>query len=180
MFPVLRSTAMCNLRHASLLWRFAGGSNMNPQARAIAHQVDRIRIHRGFPRSRAASMRTQPRAPTQRRVLTGFRYRAREARRSSARSLRFVHRRACTPSGQPSPFRSPCLNRPVDRQAYRSSRPSSSRSASSSNQTVNSPRQRSPSVVFRPVANVVQLLLRVLVLAALGILHARDIPRPPP
>ena len=30
-----------------------------------------------------------------------------------------------------------------------------------------------PFVVFRPVANVVLLLLRVLVLAALGILHAR-------
>ena len=55
------------------------------------------------------------------------RYRAREARRSSARSLRFVGRRACTPSGQPGPFQSPCLNRPVDRQAYRSCRPSSSR-----------------------------------------------------
>ncbi len=48
----------------------------------------------------------------------GSRYRAREARRSSARSLRFVGRRACTPSGQPGPFQSPCLNRPVDRQAY--------------------------------------------------------------
>ena len=57
----------------------------------------------------------------------GSRYRAREARRSSARSLRFVGRRACTPSGQPGPFQSPCLNRPVDRQAYRSCRPSSSR-----------------------------------------------------
>ena len=57
----------------------------------------------------------------------GSRYRAREARRSSARSLRFVGRRACTPSGQPGPFQSPCLNRPVDRQAYRSCRLSSSR-----------------------------------------------------
>ena len=57
----------------------------------------------------------------------GSRYRAREARRSSARSLRFVGRRACTPSGQPRPLQSPCLNRPVDRQAYRSCRPSSSR-----------------------------------------------------
>ena len=55
-----------------------------------------------------------------------------------------------------------------------------SRLTSSSNQTVKSPRRRRPFVVFRPVANVVLLLLRVLVLAALGILHARNIPRPPP
>ena len=41
--------------------------------------------------------------------------------------LRFVGRRACTPCGQPGSFQSPCLNRPVDRQAYRSCRPSSPR-----------------------------------------------------
>ena len=57
----------------------------------------------------------------------GSRYTAGEARRSSARSLRFGGRQACTPSGQPGPFQSPSLNRPVDRQAYRSCRPSSSR-----------------------------------------------------
>ena len=39
----------------------------------------------------------------------GSRYRAREARRSSARSLRFVARRACTPSGQPGPWCLRCL-----------------------------------------------------------------------
>ena len=57
----------------------------------------------------------------------GSRYRAREARRSSSRSLRFGGRRACTPCGQPGSFQSPGLNRPVDRQAYQSCRPSSSR-----------------------------------------------------
>ena len=57
----------------------------------------------------------------------GSRYRAREATPSNARSLRFGGRRACTPSGQPGSFQSPYLNRPVDRQAYGSCRPSNSR-----------------------------------------------------
>ena len=76
----------------------------------------------------------------------GSRYRAREARRSSARSLQFVGRRACTPSGQPGPFQSPCLNRPVDRQAYRSCRPSSSRLPPRQTRLSKSPRRRSPSL----------------------------------
>ena len=76
----------------------------------------------------------------------GSRYRARAARRSSARSLRFVGRRACTPSGQPGPFQSPCLNRPVDRQAYRSCRPSSSRLPPRQTRPSKSPRRRSPSL----------------------------------
>ena len=109
----------------------------------------------------------------------GSRYRAREARRSSARSLRFVGRRACTPSGQPGPFQSPCLNRPVDRQAYRSCRLPVRDCLLVKPDCQIAPAAQ-PFVVFRPVANVVLLLLRVLVLAALGILHARNIPRPPP
>ena len=97
---------------------------MNPQARAIDHQVDGLSCSRLS--ESAASCGAASSADTT-SSSPGFRYRAREARRSSARSLQFVGRRACTPSGQPGPFQSPCLNRPVDRQAYRSCRPSSSR-----------------------------------------------------
>ena len=97
---------------------------MNPQARAIESSGGWVECSR-LSESAASCGATSSADTTSSSPVS--RYRAREARRSSARSLRFVGRRACTPSGQPGPFQSPCLNRPVDRQAYRSCRPSSSR-----------------------------------------------------
>jgi hypothetical protein len=53
---------------------------------------------------------------------------AREARRSGSRILGSGGRRASTSCGRPGPFRSPGLDKPVDRQACQACRPSRSRS----------------------------------------------------
>ena len=142
MLPVLRSTAMCNLRQARCFGglRWFQHESSSPCYRSSGGLVDCLRLSQSAASCGAASTAdTTSSSP-------GSRYRAREARRSSARSLRFGGRQACTPSGQPGPFQSPSLNRPVDRQAYRSCRPSSSRLPPRQTQTVKSPRRRSPSL----------------------------------
>ena len=116
-----RRCATCAMRAAlAVCGRFQHESS-SPCYRSSGGLVDCSRLSESAASCGAASSaETTSSSP-------GSRYQAREARRSSARSLQFVGRRACTPSGQPGPFQSPCLNRPVDHQAYRSCRPSSPR-----------------------------------------------------
>ena len=174
MLPVLRSTAMCNLRHAAALavcGRFQHESS-SPCYRSSGGWVECLRLSgiRSFLRS-SLERRHSVSSP-------GSRYRAREARRSSARSLRFGGRRLVHHADNQARFQSPCLNRPVDRQAYQSCRPSSSRLP---------PRQTRPSnrlgaqpfVVFRPVANGTSSASRACTGCAWDTSWS-NIPRPPP